>query len=151
MAWEHETFQTGTAVELSRLCLGQLLGEGAFRRVHVWQPDKTLVVKFELQSQDFHNVFEWETWRKAIGTPLERWLAPVVEISPCGTILLQKRTEPIQTQREMPKRIPALFKDVKASNWGRLGKRIVCHDYGLIEFWRSKTPKEQMELVEASW
>lgn len=42
---------------------------------------------------------------------------------------MQSRTKPIEAC-ELPKEVPAFFCDLKAANWGRLGKRIVCHDYG---------------------
>ena len=39
------------------------------------------------------------------------------------------RTQPMRPGEE-PEKMPAWLTDHKRANYGRLGKRIVCHDYG---------------------
>ncbi len=62
---------------------------------------------------------------------IRRWLAPCVQISPCGSILIQKRTTPAPSSR-YPAKMPKFLTDMKRSNYGLYKGRLVCHDYGLI-------------------
>lgn len=149
MSWRHELFPTITAQELTSLCLGAELGEGGFRRVLVWMPDAdNVVAKIETCTAQFANAFEWHMWHRAVGTPLEQWLAPCLDISDNGVVLLQKRTYPVPAGK-FPKRIPAVLKDIKRSNFGMIGKRVVCHDYGLVEY--REAPTEKLVMTKADW
>jgi hypothetical protein len=142
VSFRQKQFPTTISRDLAALVLGRKLGEGGFRRVYTCLLDDDLVVKVEEGSRSFANAFEWETWHRARGTPLARWLAPCWAISPCGSILLQYRTARLERE---PKRVPSLFKDRKWNNWGRYKGRLVCHDYGLIEFCRDKVPPIVMD------
>lgn len=111
------------------LIAGDELGRGIARRVHVFEPDPSLVLKFETPTHSFQNVQEWQVWDRIKDTKHARWFAPCVKISACGTVLLQKRAQPIAA-RKLPKRVPAFFTDMKSTNWGLIDDRAVSIDYG---------------------
>lgn len=114
-----------------RLMTGPLLGSGCYRKVFALNHNPSLVVKVEQEEGCFHNVREWDTWQTLQSAPKWNvWLAPCVAISPGGKYLLQVRTDPVRLN-ELPEKVPAMFTDRKVGNWGRLGKRFVCHDYAL--------------------
>ncbi|MBO6509170.1 MAG: hypothetical protein JJ979_11960 [Roseibium sp.] len=114
--------------EFNQLMLGEKLGEGAYREVYEFAPDKSLVVKFELAATlEFCNVNEWNIWQEVAGTKLEQWFAPCEWISFSGSVLLQKRTEPL---KRLPNKIPNVLADTKRDNWGRYKGKPVMHDYG---------------------
>lgn len=120
--------------EYDSLILGEFLGEGISRKVYVCRFDPTLVVKIESNARSFANCFEWEMWnRVGCGTKFAEYLAPCVDISACGTMLLQKRTYPLQPG-QAPKMMPDFLNDFKYSNYGMLDGKVVCHDYGLPTF-----------------
>jgi hypothetical protein len=127
------TFTSFIEKELSGLIIGEKIGHGSARTVYNHRHDKNLVIKIEEGGKSFSNALEWEIWRTAQGDGLEQWLAPCVDISPCGGILLMKRVLPV-TLEEMPLQIPAQFTDLKIQNWGRYDGRIVCCDYGVVLF-----------------
>ena len=84
--------------------------------MYIFAPDPTLVIKFEVEPKSFQNVYEWHTWdRVKEYKPVAKWFAPCVNISECGTILLQKRTTPVPNKM-LPKKVPAFFIDLKRSN-----------------------------------
>lgn len=119
--------------ELWRMVVGRELGHGSARYVYEHALDPTLVVKVETADGSFQNVKEWETWQFVHDTPHARWFAPCVAISPCGSVLLQRRTEPATSY---PDELPNYLTDFKLGNYGMLTPedggepRFVCHDYG---------------------
>ena len=108
---------------------GNLLGYGISRDVYSYGTDNKFVIKFEKEG-NFQNVNEWEVWNRVKDTEWSKWFAPVENISPCGRILIQARTRPFASDRQIPKKIPAFFTDVKTDNWGMLKGHPVCHDFG---------------------
>ena len=118
------------AIEESlRLMLGKRLGYGMSRSVYECRINKSLVVKIEEGSRRFQNIMEHEIWITLSGTKAARWLAPIVDISPCGIVLLMKRTTPMR-EKELPAKVPVWLTDCKTSNFGIYEGRPVCHDYG---------------------
>jgi len=117
-------------LDFIQLFLGEYLGGGCARDVYefIGQPD--LVIKVETTAHSFQNVMEWNTWHEVQGTPWARFFAPCRRISPCGIVLIQERTKPLETDR-LPKRLPAFFADLKPENFGRIGDRAVAHDYAV--------------------
>lgn len=112
-----------------RLVVGELLGEGLYRRTYACTLDPSLVVKVEKSDGCFHNVREWDVWQTIQYAPKwRRWLAPCVRISPKGEYLLMKRTEPVM-RGLLPEKVPSFLTDLKPGNFGRLDGKIVCHDY----------------------
>lgn len=124
-----DCFKDTFSKDLFNLVSGRQLGTGIARQVFVFKPDPTLVIKFEPDSYSFQNIKEWDTWERVrwvIG--IHKWFAPCVDISPCGTILLQKRVDPLT--KPYPVKMPAFLSDFKPENYGKLNGRVVCCDYG---------------------
>lgn len=122
------------AAELADVVSGRRLGGGAYRLVFACAIDKSLVFKVQKDKYRFDNVCEWEAWWQYRHMPsIAKWLAPCIAISPCGTVLLQARTTPLQNA---PEKLPAFLCDTKMANYGTIGKgknkRVVCHDYGFL-------------------
>ena len=135
--------------DYQELFLGKKLGSGIARDVYEFV-DPAMVVKVARDDYpgERQNVAEWLTWECVEYTELAKWFAPCVLISKSGSLLLQKRTQPVSTQ-ELPTHVPSFFTDLKLENWGRLGKRVVCHDYGSMA--RLITVGLTSRLRKADW
>jgi len=122
-------FQSTVERDFFSMFCGEFLGSGAHRDVYVYGMDPDWVVKVEAVAHSFSNVREWDIWNDAreMGPHFSEWLAPCMSISPCGIVLIQRRTKPART---LPDKVPAWMTDLKPANFGRLGKRVVAHDYG---------------------
>lgn len=114
---------------------GKNVGNGNYRSVYECGFDSTLVVKIEKcsapdKSFGFYNVAEWDVWHNINRRYKEyaKFLAPCIRISQCGRLLLQQKTIPV-LREDLPKKIPYFLADTKIENWGKIGKKIVCHDY----------------------
>ena len=143
-----DQFKTIVSGDFFRLFAGDFLGGGVF----ACATDPTLVIKIETPAHSFQNVVEWEAWQeiKDLRTSIEKWFAPCIAISPCGIVMLQRRTAPLN-EEELPKRVPAFFTDTKLSNFGWYEDRIVAHDYGLTELISSGlSPKMEIADWETS-
>ena len=114
--------------DLFNLMCGKVLGRGAYRTVYSCPIREDWVVKLDT-CENFSNICEYQIYRELQDTPIGKWLAPVRWVSAKGMWLIQDKTEPIQ-RKQMPKKIPSLFADIKLDNWGMLKGRPVCHDYG---------------------
>jgi hypothetical protein len=112
--------------------VGEYLGGGATRRVYALKHNPELVLKLEFASKQFCNIAEYEVWKEVNGTPLAKYFARVVDIDPWAGALLMVRTRPITEQifRRRVKELPAFMDDMHWANFGTIGGRIVCHDYG---------------------
>jgi hypothetical protein len=67
-----------------------------------------------------------------------------IRISPAGAVLIMQKADPIR-EAELPKKLPALFTDLKISNWGIINGRPVCIDYG----WQRMNTNTKLE--KACW
>src|SRR5882762_7886250 len=115
------------AIELLDLICGPLLGEGTYRKVFESKYARSKeVIKLDNMG-NFSNVLEWDTWNELKDTSIGKWLAPCYAISDHGVWLVQARTIPMR-EGEFPKRVPAIFADIKRANWGLYEGRPVCHD-----------------------
>jgi len=115
--------------DLFRMLCGERIGKGTSREVYECAYDPRFVVKIESAPGSFQNVTEWNMWWDADRIPhAAEWLAPCVKISPCGIVLIQKRTKPA---KNYPKKLPEWLTDTKRTNYGMIGRRFVCHDYGV--------------------
>lgn len=104
------------------------LGSGQSRTVFALAGHPDHVLKHERKTGVFQNVLEWTLWRQIYFCERgARWLAPCEAISPCGTMLIQRRAEPIEDR--LPERVPIWVTDMKAANWGWLDGRPVLTDY----------------------
>lgn len=116
--------------ETFNLMCGDLLGEGIHRKVFEFRFDNTLVIKIEQDHSTFANIREWQTWTDCqYWAKVADWLAPCVDISPSGTIMLQKRVTPLRKSDTLPEKLPAWMTDIKPQNFGWYQNRLVCHDY----------------------
>ena len=111
------------------LLAGELLGQGCFRRVYSVKYNPKIVLKLEIAGSEFCNVEEMGVWKEVCWTKWAEWFAPCHAIDRFGIALIQERTKPLTT---WPKdfKIPSFFTDTKPENFGRIGNKIVCHDYG---------------------
>lgn len=108
-----------------RFFLGEKLGEGCSRAVYDYVFDKNWVVKIAL-TFPYDNVLEHDIWHIVKDTDDSKWFAESKWISPSGHLLLQRKTKPCI---ELPDKLPDFFTDIKPSNFGYVGKQLVCHDY----------------------
>lgn len=137
-----------SAVDLANLACGQVIGRGVYRTVFECRFNPAWVLKHDTQ-ENHSNIFEHSMWSELQGTELEKWLAPIEWVSADGFWLVQHRTEPLR-RADLPKRIPAIFCDLKLTNWGMLDGRPVCHDYGNSLLY-SLARDHGAELVKARW
>lgn len=136
--------------ELRSAVLGELLGQGTGRQVYLCKVNSDLVVKIEENSRSFQNVEEWQAWDWVSrgGAPdMAQWLAPCEFISNSGSVLVQRRVEPLR-RGDLPAKVPAYLADLKLENFGMLNGRVVCCDYGTIGVALRRTDKR---LVKADW
>jgi hypothetical protein len=129
--------------EFMRLIKGDAIGEGAHRKVFQHRQNVDWVVKVEEGAKSFANAIEWDTWVHA-NPGLRKWLCPCIDISPSGAVLIMQKADPIR-ERELPKKLPALFTDLKISNWGVIDDKPVCIDYG----WQRMNSNTKLE--KACW
>lgn len=128
MAVHDDLFKSNVERDFFRLMCGDLIGTGASRDVYIFEPDPKYVLKIENGAQCFSNIREWDVWHDAQHIEWARdWLAPCRIISPCGIVLMQRRTSPAKTY---PDKIPAWMTDTKRANFGMIGRKFVAHDYG---------------------
>ncbi len=123
------------STDLFNFMCGKWLGGGIGRGVYVLGIDESVVIKVETANHSFQNIMEWEVWEalELDETDAMDWFAPCHYISPCGTILIQARTKPMD-KSQAPKKLPSYFTDVKYQNFGWYDGRIVAHDYGYHNF-----------------
>ena len=126
MAETPDKFRGTMPVEMFHFMCGDRIGQGIAREVYVFKPNPNWVIKFELAEQDFQNVTEWAVWQAA-PDKAAKWLAPCIDISAHGKILLQMRCEPLV---KPPKKYPKWMQDMHRFNWGLLKGKPVAMDYG---------------------
>jgi hypothetical protein len=111
---------------------GSHIGGGTYRQVFRSRFNAEEVIKVEMGSGDFANIHEWEVWQQVqYHAPMAKWFAPCKFISPAGSVMIQAKTLPC-SKKDLPKMVPGFLTDLKADNWGWIGDRVVCHDYGNI-------------------
>ena len=118
---------------ITSIC-GEHIGSGQFRDVFAYNLDSSYVVKIAPKDNS-HNLTEYLLWEEIKGLCgnldyIPKWFAPVKWISPSGHILIMKRTE--KKDKPRPESIPKFFWDVKSDNFGWIGDKFVCHDYGFF-------------------
>lgn len=121
--------------DLILMICGKKLGQGYSRVVYEYNMDDKYVVKIELQNTD-SNRAEFLLWYEVQGLKgskawVKEWFAPIKYCSPNGKILIMKRTKQ-DFKKTRPNKVPSFFQDVKSDNFGWIGNKFVCHDYGSI-------------------
>lgn len=132
--------------EFFNTLIGKKLGRGSARAVYAFTANADMVVKVETKGESFQNIREWEYWQEMKDSPVAKWLAPCLYISPCGSVLIQARVLPLERSK-YPKKIPHFFTDTKYQNFGLYKGKFVCMDYGNIPFAKGVTSK----MVKADW
>jgi hypothetical protein len=122
-------------IDLILMICGKKLGDGHSRAVYEYNLDERYVVKIEPQNYS-SNVSERLLWDEVQGLKgsmawVKEWFAPIKYCSPNNKILIMQRTKQ-DYRKERPTKVPAFFHDVKEANWGWIGNKYVCHDYGSI-------------------
>jgi hypothetical protein len=136
-------FNAFIKAEFTALIKGKIIGSGSTREVFQHKQNVNWVVKVEEGGKSFANAIEWDTWLHA-NPELREWLCPCIDISPAGSVLIMQKAEPIRAS-ELPKKLPALFTDLKISNWGMINGKPVCIDYG----WQRMNTNTKLE--KACW
>ena len=133
--------------DIVTLLVGDKISEGSARSVYQCKLRPDLVVKVVNRARSFQNIEEFNTWEMVRETGQAKWFAPVEYISTCGIAMLMPRTEP-GPEFAYPKEMPSYFTDLKYSNFGWIGDRLVCHDYGLNLLRNVGMSKK---MVKAQW
>lgn len=136
------------AIEFIDLCLGNLIDNGSTRYVYECRLNKDYVIKVENSTELVvkQNIVEWGFWNININnTDVTRWLAPLVDISPCGTFLIQRRCKALPDDYILPEYVPKFLTDVKRDNFGLFDGTLVCMDYGL------QKPVIDTKLTRVHW
>lgn len=120
--------------DMTTTLFGEKIGTGQFRCTFNYNLDSKYVIKVEVNDTTCNTV-EWLMWQEIQGLTgnlawVKDWFAPVGWISPNGKLLTMRKTKPHVYGKERPKKIPAFLWDVKDANFGWLGDKYVCHDYG---------------------
>lgn len=149
MSYLDSQFNNTTSRDFQNFMIGSEIGHGLSRTVYEFLPNKDWVLKVETKSSSFQNVLEWETWREfehEDNSIVRDWLAPCIDISPCGIFMLQERT---YKPKEYPDKIPTWLFDRKFSNFGVLKNgKFVSHDYATNGL-QLKGPSKR--FVNANW
>jgi hypothetical protein len=121
------------SLEIIDFLCGDLLGQGCFRDVYEYPLDPNWVIKIEREDGCGENWSEYRIWGAVMETEHKKWFAECSWISNNGLVMLQKKTEPFYKDdkkwKKAPDKIPNYFTDIKADNFGWVGKQLVCHDY----------------------
>lgn len=134
--------------DLKDLVLGKALGVGIHRKVGVFKPDPTLVIKCAVDCPNI-NILEEEVWNMVKETDIAKWFAPCVAISENGIFLLQKMVE-TRPRKEYPTHVPSFFGDLKYANFGWLNGKFVCCDYAGFMM-TSMSHKWSSKMKKADW
>jgi hypothetical protein len=145
-----EDYGTIVKLDIIKHFLRDYIGSGTARDVYYFNDD--YVCKVENKSHSFQNVNEERIWSIVKDTKWSKWFAPVLNISPCGILLIQRKVKKIETLDELPNVIPEFFSDLKLSNYGYIGKQFVAIDYGLsnIEHFGLKNSK-LVKIDKSKW
>ncbi len=131
------------------LLCGEKIGSGIHRDVYECRLKLPYVVKVERhehRDRSFANVLEYEFWRlNEDYRKVADWLAPCVELSPDGRIMLQYRVDPLPQDYRLPERVPFFLNDIKRTNFGLFEGRLVTHDYS------SHIETVNLRLRKAHW
>lgn len=142
------SIQSVNADLISMIC-GKKIGSGSYRSVYDFNMNHRLVVKIEPLSTDC-NITEFMLWDEVRGLCgelawVKDWFAPIHWCSPNGKVIIMEKTK--QLDKPRPDKVPSFFTDVKSNNFGWIGNRFVCHDYGFIH----RFIKYEKKFQKAKW
>ncbi len=143
--------------DLITTLLGKKLGSGVYRAVYQHNWDDDWVIKIEPNSTE-SNISEYMLWNEIRGLKgrlawVKEWFAPVLWMSPNGKILCMQKTSefPKNKKLERPKEVPTFFTDLKRDNFGWIGNKFVCHDYGFFHKFIKYEKKMQTIHKDCWW
>jgi len=130
---KHITNNFDVVLDIVRVICGKMISYGLFRDVYEYNLDDKYVVKIERGNTDC-NLVEYMLWSEIKGLKkdlawVKDWFAPILWISPNNKIIVMRKTKYIPN-RKKPETIPKFMWDVCSRNFGWIGNRFVCHDYG---------------------
>jgi hypothetical protein len=131
--------------EIAYLICDKEIGRGMSRVTYSSRVLPDCVIKCEGSGGHFQNQLEWEIWNTVWGTSHEKWFAPCEWISPCGSVLIMKKTV---VAAKYPEKMPAYLSDFKKNNYGMYNGHIVCHDYGTCMVVRCGLTKRMIKVRE---
>lgn len=137
--------------DLIRMFIGEKLGAGSYRSVYSYNPEPhKYVIKVEPNATGC-NANEFLIWQEVSGLCgslrwVKDWFAPVLWMSPDARILIMERTEN-NGLYERPEKVPNFMSDIKNDNFGWIGDKFVCHDYGFI----NRFIKYEKKFRKAEW
>lgn len=121
--------------DLILMICGKKLGQGYSRVCYEYNLDDNFVVKIEPQNTT-SNISERLLWDEVQGLKgskawVKEWFAPIIYCTPNNKILIMRKTKQ-DFNKTRPNKVPSFFQDVKEDNFGWIGNKFVCHDYGSI-------------------
>lgn len=135
---------------LLNFLLPDQLGTGFCRSTHSlvkWSSNQVrpTVVKCAIQYEGNStegirsNLNEFDVWCYVMNRPhLARWFAPVRYMSDCCKFIIMDKCEKLD-EDDMPDFIPDFLLDVHHNNLGMLDGRVVCLDYGQVNWSRLRS------------
>ena len=140
------------SADLITCLVGEKIGTGCYRSVYEYNLDSKYVIKIEPLNTNC-NITEYLLWNEIRGLTgelawVKDWFAPVKWMSPNGRVLVMERTKQ-DYKKKKPTEIPKFMWDVKEDNFGWLGKKYVCHDYG--QFYNFIHYSKAMQKVGNRW
>lgn len=132
-----------------KIC-GKVIGKGMYRTVYELKRDPDYVVKIERDPSrgTFANVTEWRNYiNNKDWNYLKDWLAPCIGINETGQVLIQQRIRHGR-RKDYPKYVPAIFTDLKLSNFGWIGDKFVCCDYSYFTPYIITAGKSKMKYAK---
>ena len=116
--------------------VGKYIGSGSYRDVYEYNFNDDYVIKLEKDNTE-QNISEYILWQEINSLNgdlrwVKDWFAPVLWCSPNGKILVMEKTK-INDKKAKPEKIPIFLSDVKIHNFGWIGNKYVCHDYGMLD------------------
>lgn len=139
--------------DLYGLLIGKKIGSGAFRDVYEHASRKDYVVKIAKSTEgNICNSIEFQVWSEVMHfknslEEVKNWFAPVIEISTNCCVLIMKRTYE-KPGKIRPTDIPKILVDTHYDNFGWIGNKLVCHDYGSQPFFKDLTVKQLNKLIK---
>jgi hypothetical protein len=128
-----DLYRTHSITTFKNKFCGDIIGSGVYRKVYEFLPNNKFIVKVQ-PAPAFQNQLEYMIWREIKGNYwYNRWFAQVLWMNEKGTILVMRKARPVRNQNHptyKSMKIPHFFSDIHSGNYGWIGKRFVCFDYG---------------------
>jgi hypothetical protein len=130
--------------------LGEFIGEGYSRKVFEYALDNKYVVKVEMEDAPICNITECLIYSEVTELCgnlewVKDWFAPVKWMSANGRLLLMQRTYE-KPNKKKPEKVPKFLWDIKQRNFGWIGGKYMCHDYG--QFYNMISYPKRMQKVD---